>query len=173
MEMRTDRLVLRPFTATDIDAVFRGLSRPEVIRHYGVSFHSLEATQEQMDWYATLERDGTGRWWAICSVADNTFIGAIGLNNIMPAHRRGELGFWLMPAYWRKGYIAEALPLVTEHAFHTLGLHRIMAEVETENTASANVLRRAGFVHEGTLRESEWKNGRYLSLDVFALLNDR
>ena len=65
----------------------------------------------------------------------------------------------------------EALPLVVYHAFSTLALHRIVAEVETENLASANVLKRAGFVREGTLRECEVKNGRYLSLDVYALLN--
>lgn len=169
----TDRLLLRPMAPTDIHDVFRGLSDPEVIRHYGVSFLTLEATKEQMDWYAALEADGTGRWWAICSVSDRTFLGAIGLNNIVHAHRRGELGFWLLPTHWRKGYITEALPPVIDHAFNVLGLHRIMAEVETENTASASVLRRAGFMQEGTLHDHEIKDGRHLSLDVFGLLDQR
>ncbi len=173
MELRTDRLVLRSITAADIGHIHRGLSHPDVIRYYAVSFLTLEATQEQMDWYAGLERDGTGKWWAIRSAVDDVFFGTIGLNNIVQTHRRGDLGFWLLPEHWRKGYIAEALPLVIGHGFRVLGLHRIMAEVETKNSASANVLRRAGFVHEGTLRECELKNGRYLSLDVFSLLNDR
>jgi len=173
MELRTDRLVLRSITAADIGHIHRGLSHPDVIRHYAVSFLTLEATQEQMDWYATLEREGSGKWWAICSAADDVFLGAIGLNNIVQAHRRGDLGFWLLPEHWRKGYIAEALPAVVDHGFRVLGLHRIVAEVETENPASANALRRAGFMHEGTLRECELKDGRYLSLDVFGLLNDQ
>ncbi|MDX9751131.1 MAG: GNAT family N-acetyltransferase [Flavobacteriales bacterium] len=171
MELRTDRLVLRPIAPTDVHDVFRGLSHPDVVRHYGVHCPTLEATREQMDWYATIAREGTGAWWAVRSAADDTFLGAIGLNNIMASHRRGELGFWLMPAHWRKGYIAEALPAVIDHAFNSLGLHRLMAEVETGNTASANVLRRAGFTQEGTLRECEVKAGGYLSLDVFALLD--
>lgn len=171
MELRSERLVLRTISATDHGRVFSGLSHPDVIRYYGVSYRTYEATQEQMDWYATLTHESTGHWWAIRSKASDDFLGAIGLNNIVQAHRGCEVGFWLLPEHWGKGYVPEALPLVVYHAFRTLALHRIVAEVETENLASANVLKRAGFVREGTLRECEVKNGRYLSLDVYALLN--
>ena len=171
MELRSERLVLRTIESADHHDVFRGLSHPDVIQHYGVSYHTMEATQEQMDWYAALVQEGTGHWWAIRAMHGNTFLGAIGLNNIEPAHRRGEIGFWLMPEHWRRGYVSEALPMVIHHAFHTLKLHRIMAEVETANPSSAHALQRAGFRHEGTLRECEWKDGRPLSLDVYALLH--
>jgi ribosomal-protein-alanine N-acetyltransferase len=171
MTLQTPRLLLRTFSPTDLENVFAGLSHPEVIRHYGVSFTTLEATQEQMDWYASIEREGTGVWRAICTKEDGTFLGAIGLNNIVQQHRRGEIGFWLMPEHQGKGYISEALSVILEHSF-TMGLHRIAAEVETDNAASAKVLLKAGFVHEGTLRECEWKDGRWISLDVFAKLNE-
>lgn len=162
---------LEAITSADIIHIHRGLSHPDVIRYYAVRFMTLEATKEQMDWYAGIEQAGTGRWWSIRS--DNEeFLGAIGINNIVPEHRRCELGFWLLPEHWRKGIMARALPLVIEHCFKTLGLHRIMAEVESDNQASVGVLRRAGFVHEGTLCECEWKDGRAISLDVFALLNE-
>ena len=165
------RFELRPITAEDKVHIHRGLSHPEVIKHYAVSFLTLEATQEQMDWYAQLEREGTGQWWAIRSVGSGEFVGAIGINNIVQHHRRCELGFWLLPEHWRKGIIREALPVVMDHAFNTRGLHRIMAEVETDNPASAKALLHAGFAHEGTLRACEWKDGRAISLDVFAALN--
>jgi ribosomal-protein-alanine N-acetyltransferase len=173
MTFHTPRLLIRPFGPADLESVFAGLSHPEVIRHYGVSFATLEATQEQMDWYASIERDGTGLWRAISMKQDGTFLGAIGLNNIVQQHRRGEIGFWLMPEHQGKGYISEALPVILEHGFGALGLHRIAAEVETDNAASANVLVKAGFVHEGTLRECELKDGHWISLDVFAKLNDQ
>lgn len=170
MTLQTQRLLLRSFGPADLENVFAGLSHPEVILHYGVSFATLEATQEQMDWYASIEREGTGLWRAICTKEDGAFLGAIGLNNIVQQHRRGEIGFWLMPEHQGKGYISEALPVIIEHGFSALGLHRITAEVETDNAASAKVLVKGGFVHEGTLRECEWKDGRVISLDVFAKL---
>ncbi len=168
MTFQTPRLLLRPFGPADLENVFAGLSHPEVIRHYGVSFNTLAATQEQLDWYASIEREGTGLWRAICAKKGGTFLGAIGLNNIVREHAKGEIGFWLMPEHQGNGYIGEALPVILEHGFGPLGLHRIAAEVEPENQASAKVLRKFGFVHEGTLRECERKDGRFISLDVFA-----
>ena len=55
MKIQTPRLLLRPFVDSDLENVFKGLSHPAVIKHYGISFNSLEATQEQMDWFANLE----------------------------------------------------------------------------------------------------------------------
>lgn len=169
MKLPNARLSLRPIVEGDLESIFKGLSHPDVIRHYGVSFQSLEATRGQMNWYAQLERDGTGIWWAICS-RDDAFLGAIGVNGIVKAHRKGELGFWLLPEHWGRGYISEAMPLVLDHGFGRLGLHRLEAQVETDNIASRKVLERCGFAHEGTLRECEVKNGRFVSLDVFSCL---
>lgn len=80
--IRTDRLLLRPFVDGDREHVFKGLSDPAVTRYYGVNYDSLEATQAQMDFFAELERNGTGIWWAIGSPDGQAFYGAGGLNNL-------------------------------------------------------------------------------------------
>lgn len=46
----TKQLILRQITQSDLPNIYKGLSHPKVIPYYGVSFESLEATQEQMDW---------------------------------------------------------------------------------------------------------------------------
>lgn len=171
MIFRTARLLLRPIVAGDKVNIHRGLSHPEVIKYYAVRFMTLEATQEQMDWYAGLERDGTGRWWAICDPKDTVFMGAVGFSGLVKEHRRCDLGYWLLPEHWGKGIVSEALTPVLDHVFQTLRLHRVTAEVETENPASARVLVKHGFVHEGTLRECELKDGRWIDLDVFGRIN--
>lgn len=163
---------MRQMQPDDLPMVFQGLSHPEVIRYYGVSFESEEATREQMEWFASLEREGTGIWWAMTKVDDGEFVGAIGFNNHSRMHRKAELGFWLLPDHWRKGLVSEALPVALAHGFDALGLHRMEATVETENTASMGVLQKAGFVLEGTLRDCEFKNGRFISLHVLALLRE-
>lgn len=170
MTLHTPGLVLQPMTQADIAHVHHGLSHPDVIRYYAVRFMTLEATQEQMDWYAKLEREGAGQWWAIRSATDGAFLGGIGITNIHPVHKRCELGYWLLPEHWGKGIMRAALGCVMDHVFNTLGLHRISAEVEPENEASARLLRKAGFNHEGTLRECEMKDGQWVSLDLFARL---
>lgn len=170
--LESANLLLRPVRDTDIEFVFQGLSHAEVIRYYGVSFISLEQTKIQMDWYATLEREKTGRWWAICDHRDEHFYGAIGFNDIHPAHHRAEIGFWLMPAYWGKGFVSEAASLIIKHAFEEISLHRLYAYVETDNTNSKKLLQKLQFVNEGTMKEYEMKNGKWIDMEIYALHNN-
>jgi ribosomal-protein-alanine N-acetyltransferase len=167
----TENLLLRPIRDTDIEHVFKGLSHPEVIRYYGVTFSSLEETEVQMQWYAALEKEKTGQWWAICDPDDQSFYGAIGLNDIRPQHHRAEIGFWLLPEYWGKGLTLEAANAVCKYGFAEMGLHRIYAYVETENINSKRVLQKLKFEYEGTLKGCEWKNEKWIDLDIFALIN--
>lgn len=165
------RLKLRQITEADLENVYSGLSNPDVIKYYGVNYNSLEATWEQLEWYAELERTRTGIWWAIISAEDNSFCGAIGYNNLSREHKKAELGFWLLPKYWGKGFVQEALEVVLEYAFQKLHLHRIEAFVETENISSQNTLQKCHFQKEGVLRDSEIKNGRFISVAVFSKIN--
>ena len=80
--LESRRLLLRQIIDTDLEAIYKGLSHPEIIQYYGVQFSNLEATKEQMNWYSNLENTRTGIWWAICSKKENHFLGAAGLNNI-------------------------------------------------------------------------------------------
>lgn len=161
---------MRPFTESDLELVFRGLSHPDIIKYYGVSYDSLEATRAQLEFFSDLEKNGTGIWWAICSADNKKFYGAGGLNGLIHAHQKAEVGFWLMPEYWGKGIMQEAMPLICNYGFRELGLHRIEGIVETENENCKRAMAKLGFVHEGTMRECEIKHGRYISLDIFALL---
>ena len=58
--MNSERLLLRQIVQEDIHDIFKGLSHPEVIKYYGVSYKTLEETQEQIDWYKGLEENETG-----------------------------------------------------------------------------------------------------------------
>ena len=166
--IKTERLLLRQFEEDDLENVFKGLSHPDVIQYYGVSYQTLEATKEQMKFFADLITKETGIWWAICSLDNNSFYGAAGLNNLRKEHQKAEIGFWLLPDFWGQGIIAEALPLICNFGFEHLGLHRIEAFVEAENTNCKNAMIKLNFQHEGTMKECEVKNGRYISLDIYA-----
>lgn len=168
--LQTQRLLLRQITENDIEHIFHGLSHPDVIKYYGVSFHSLEATQEQMDWYSALESKATGTWWAICSADGVHFYGAAGFNNLSREHRKAEIGFWLLPENWGKGIMVEALSPILRFGFEQWSLNRIEAFVETENAQCKSLMHQMNFQHEGTLTNCEVKNGEYISLDMFGLM---
>ena len=169
--LHTHRLLLREIIAEDIHKVFEGLSHPDVIKHSGVSFTTLDATQEQMDWYANMIKNDTGRCWAICSKNNSIFYGVITLPFWEKQHRKAELGYWLLPPFWKQGIATEAAEKVIEYAFNEMNIHRLKAESEDDNFGSIATLKKLGFLYEGTQRECEIKDGKFINLEIYALLN--
>lgn len=164
--MNTNRLLLRKIVQSDIDNIYRGLSDPMVIKYYGVSFTSVEATKEQMTWYKEPEQC----WWAIYSADGQVFYGAGGLNDLSEEHKKAEIGFWLLPEFWGKGIMKEAMPLICNYGFEKLGLHRIEGFVESSNQNCKRAMAKLDFEYEGTMRECEVKNGEYISVDIYSKL---
>lgn len=160
--------MLRKFVPGDIQNVHKGLSDPDIIKYYGVSYKTIEDTQEQMKFFADLEKEGTGHWWAVCSPDNSTFYGAGGLNSMNKTHKKAEIGFWLLKEFWGKGIMAEVLPIICKYGFDNMGLHRIEGFVESDNLNCKKAMEKLDFHHEGTMRECEIKNGRYISLDIYA-----
>jgi [ribosomal protein S5]-alanine N-acetyltransferase len=171
-KLEGQRIGLRGFEQDDIGKVFEGLSHPEIIKHYGVSYTTLEATQEQMDWYEKIYKEHTGIWWAITPKGnEKEIMGACGFNDWNQKHKRAEIGYWLFPDFQRKGLMSEAMQLIIAYGFDQMGLHRIEAIVETDNLASIWLLEKLGFMQEGVQKEAEIKNGKYIDLFEYALLN--
>ena len=166
--IKTERLLLRQFSDSDLENVFNGLSHPEIIKYYGVSFQTLEATKEQMVFFADLEKNETGIWFAVCSADNKTFYGAGGLNNLSKEHKKAEIGFWLISDFWGQGIMKEAMLLICNYGFDNLELHRIEGFVESENKNCKNAMSKLDFQHEGTMKECEIKNGKFISLDIYA-----
>jgi ribosomal-protein-alanine N-acetyltransferase len=171
--LKTERLLLRQIVATDIDNIFKGLSDPEIIKFYGVNYQSLEATKEQMTFYADLEKNGTGMWFAICSLDNTVFYGAGGLNSLSREHKKAEIGFWLLKDFWGQGIMTEAIPLICNYGFNILGLHRIEGFVESKNLNSKRAFSKLDFRHEGTMIDCEMKNGKFISLDIYAKIKQK
>lgn len=170
--IETKKLLMRQFTDSDIDNVFKGLSDPDVIKYYGISYQTLESTEEQMRFFSDLEKNGTGIWWAICSLDNEIFYGAGGLNNLSKENKKAEIGFWLLTNFWRKGIMTEVIPLICNFAFENLGLHRIEGFVDSENINCKKAMTKLDFQHEGTMKDCEFKDGKYISLDIYAKINN-
>lgn len=166
LPIQTERLLLREIKESDIQNIYKGLSNPLVIKHYGVSFDSLEATKQQMDWYENPQQ----YWWAICSGDNQEFYGAGGLNDLSIEHKKAEIGLWLLPDFWGKGIMREAMPSICDYGFGKLELHRIEGFVESDNHNCKRAMAKLDFEYEGTMKDCEIKKGQYISVDIYAKL---
>ena len=167
-KLKTERILLREIDNSDIENVYRGLSNPEVIKHYGVSYSSLKETEAQMKWFA----DSKQKWFAINSIDNKEFYGAGGLNDISKEHKKAEIGLWLLPEHWGKGIMKEAMPLICNYGFDKLGIHRIEGFVDSENINCKRAMSKLDFEFEGTMRDCEVKNNQFVSVDIYAKIKD-
>jgi RimJ/RimL family protein N-acetyltransferase len=107
--------------------------------------------------------------YAIERAADHVMIGDVGVNR----HENGmqaEIGFSLARAYHGQGYAAEAVRAVLHHLFAVDGLHKVEAECDARNTASARLLERVGFTREGLRRQHTWIKGEWTDDLLYGLL---
>jgi RimJ/RimL family protein N-acetyltransferase len=61
--------------------------------------------------------------------------------------------------------------VLCQYGFTVRGLHRLQLETLADNAAMIQAAVRAGFVHEGTLRNAAWVNGTFLDEVIFGLLD--
>ena len=90
----------------------------------------------------------------------NAVVGAIGVraHDLPDGKRIGEIGYWLGKSYWGIGYATEAVAAMLPQCFAGLGLDRMTASVDAENTASLRVLEKNGFQPVGLV--DQWLPAR-------------
>jgi RimJ/RimL family protein N-acetyltransferase len=169
----TDRLRLRPFTVSDLDDAFVYLSDPAVVRYLpwpvrdlGESRRFLEQRAKKVD----LVNEGDGVILAIELPTDGHVIGEVMLRWLSNEHRQGELGYVLNPRYEGHGYATEAARAALRLGFEHYGLHRIIANLDVLNTASARLVERLGMRREAHFVHNEIFKGDWGDMYVYAML---
>ncbi len=91
-------------------------------------------------------------------------VGYVNINNIVRgALRSGHLGYASFLSHGRRGLMTAGLAAVITDAFTSLGLHRLEANIQPDNAASLNLVRRLGFRREGfspryLLIDGQWRD---------------
>ncbi|GAA3551302.1 GNAT family N-acetyltransferase [Kribbella ginsengisoli] len=165
----TERLELRRFRPEDAEAFSAYRSVPEVARFQSFTApFSLEEAQRTVASYAEGDPLQAG-WFQYAIALDGLLIGDIGLNtfdNLMQA----DIGYTLAQEYQGNGYATEAVGGLLEHLFTVRELHRVSAEVDARNVASARLLERLGFQQEGFRPQNTWFKDEWTDDLLFGLL---
>ena len=168
----TSRLLLRPFSDADGDALFALHSNAHVLRYWDSPPWTDRARAELfIEKGRQLSEEGSGARVAVERASDGAFLGWCGLSKWNPDYRSASLGYCLDDAAWGHGYATEGARALLQWGFDTLDLNRVQAEADTRNVGSARVLEKLGFVLEGTLREDCVVNGDVSDSWVFGLLS--
>lgn len=169
----TPRLILRTFEERDAAAFAAYRSDPDVARYQGWEApYSLEKAGRFVHEMGNAQPGTPGEWFqaAVELRAGGALIGDCVFQVLREDERQAEIGVTLARAFWGQGYAREMLTALLEHLFVERGLHRVRANIDPRNSASAQLLRRLGFRHEGRFVESLWFKGAWADEDWYALL---
>jgi len=98
-------------------------------------------------------------------------VGGIGFELKTDVERySAEVGYWLGEEFWGQGICTSALKAATPYALEVYPLNRIFATPFSKNLASIRVLEKAGYRREGIMRQSAFKDGRFLDEVLYAFV---
>ena len=108
---------------------------------------------------------------AIVSDESDEIIGLVSLMEINYINRSATLHIMIGQKGQGKGAGTFAVKTMCEHAFNNYGLHRIELDVLSDNKIAQHVYEKCGFVQEGIKRQAVFKNGKYIDMFLYSLLN--
>ncbi|CQR70833.1 Putative ribosomal N-acetyltransferase YdaF [Sporomusa ovata DSM 2662] len=169
--IETDRLILRQLLTDDATILLQYWSAPEVTEYLTLEpFKKLEEAVAMIELLNSLPESNQGIRWAITSRQEGKVLGTCGFHNYNPEHCRAEMGYELGQAYWRQGFMTEALTAILHYGFEKMAVNRIEAFVNVGNIKSTGTLEKMGFKLDGLLREYEFARGKFVDQYCYSLL---
>lgn len=140
--------------ATHLDGLQAAGRQPEIFRWFPTDRSTPEAMREFVDEALAAQRAGTALPFAITLVETGAVIGSTRFGNIVPEHRRVEIGWtWITPNHQRTPANTEAKYLMLTHAFEEWDCVRVELKTDSRNRRSREAIQRIGATEEGTLRK--------------------
>lgn len=171
--VRDPKVAIRAALTADADALYGYLRMPQSQRFVSHVVHSVQETRD------LVEKQRTDDHAVRCVIeVDDQVVGDIGGRFCRPDSLDGvpevwdfRLGYTVHPNLWGRGIASAAVGLFTPLLHERFGVRRIVAKVFEDNRASARVLEKQGFRHEGTeIAAVLGRDGRWLNDSTFAHL---
>lgn len=167
----TPRLTLRPARMSDARDMYEYSRDPEVARHVLWDAHrSIRQTRQYLRYLIRQYRVAAPCTFVIELTAERKVIGTIGFMWVQMDNHSAEIGYSLNRDYWNQGIMTEALQEILRFGFDRVRLNRIEAQHDVDNPASGHVMRNAGMRREGTLRQRVYNKGRFMDVELYAVL---
>lgn len=170
-QIKTERLLLRKITDADAEDIFKLRSDKNVMKYIGKK--PVVSIGEARDWAKLIQdslQNNSGITWGISMAEKESLIGTIGFWRIIKEHYRAEIGYMLLPQYWKQGFTKEAILKVIDYGFQEMKLHSIEAHINPKNIGSATVLEKTGFVLEAYFKEDFFFDGAFEDTAIYSLL---
>jgi ribosomal-protein-alanine N-acetyltransferase len=159
---------LRAPEAADRVAFLAAVARSRALHRPWIT---APATTQEFRTYLARMAQPHNRAYLVRRADTDEIAGVINLTNmVLGAFRSGYLGYYAFSGHEHRGYLSAGLKAVTRHAFGTLKLHRLEANIQPGNAASLALVRHCGFSKEGYSPRYLKIGGRWRDHERWAIL---
>ncbi len=172
MELKCGKCKVRSWRLDDVESLARHANNRKIWLNLRDRFPYPYTKSDARNWieYALSTKQETSFAIDVSGEA----VGGIGFDLKTDVERfSAEVGYWLGEAFWGRGICTAALQAATPYALKSYKLNRIFAVPFAENLASARVLEKAGYQRECIMRQSAFKDGRFLDQVLYSYVTER
>jgi [ribosomal protein S5]-alanine N-acetyltransferase len=166
--LTTPRLRLRRFCAED--AMHACFAAPEAMRFWNQPLHSKRIETERAVRNFIDCTPSYYRFWAVADARTDRCLGMVNYHDGHIRSKRVAIGYIIDPARQRPGIATEAVSAMLDFCFDQLGLHRVQAFIDPDNSGSRRLVEKLGFRCEGLLRDNLRVNDVWRNDMLYALL---
>ncbi|MDQ1350986.1 MAG: [ribosomal protein S5]-alanine N-acetyltransferase [Acidobacteriota bacterium] len=176
-QIETQRLVLRQIRSEDAEDLWKLRNNSQIMEFMDISpMKSVREAWEQINYISRNFIEEQIPIWAITLKEDshtdtkNKMIGYVGYTGWNKKHYRAEIAYVLEPAFWRRGFMTEAIEAVLKMGFGQMYLHSVEANVNPTNIASIKILEKFNFRREAYYKENFYFDGKFVDTAIYSLL---
>jgi len=168
-----ENIILREYQKEDLPFINKFANDFEIVQYLSDIFlrnHSLENTKKYLD--SVLENSSNNNLNFVISEKETlNYIGQIDIMNIDWIARIGTLGIVIAgKEFQNKGIGTEAINLLLRYAFERANLNKIELDVHEFNAGGIRCYEKCGFIEEGVIRESIYRDGKYYNTIKMGIL---
>lgn len=171
MNIIGEKIVLRALEDKDNEMLLSIINDPTI--EYLLGGWSFPISKDnQKAWFDSLKYNDKELRCTVEIREEAEAIGVVMLTDIDYKNGNAEIHIKLLNNENRKkGYGTEAIKCLVNYAFSELRLHTIYARISEHNIASKKLFEKCGFTLEGLLKDRLYKNGKYISIMSYSVVN--
>ena len=165
-------LLLREYRAEDYNALCSWVNDWETTRFLSTAYWIPQCDGDCRDYLSSRMRSSHNAYYfVIASPEEERYLGELALYDLNWRLRSGKVSLLVLRACRGQGLGREALRLIREFAFRTLGLERLELEVHAQNEPALRCYEQAGFLREGVKRHAYFSEGQFRDVVLMSALS--
>lgn len=167
------KVKLRGLKMEDVEPAYQYMCDPEVLLNISPGIPYPMTLEREKQWFESQIAMKDTYNFAIEDIETGLYIGGCGINKVDWKNRVATVGIYIGDKDFReKGYGTEAMKLLIDFIFNEMNINRIQLFVFSFNERAIRSYKKVGFIEEGILKQSVFRNGRYYDEIVMSILKE-